>query len=151
MTLCCINECNAADCLHVWPTGWLNDKLTVWLTDWLTVHLDSLVTDRLFDWYADITDWLTSHWHGADWQMSPELVGGREWEVWRGCWCVERCLYRWRWQERRKRGELEKETAPCFPVKHKVLLNLRVFLSHRHPGQADRDNNLWLSAWHCEL
>lgn len=162
MAQCWVGEHHAADCLLAWLTVRLNDKLSC-LIDWLAERptgerTHSLLTDRSTDWYADLTDRLTGCWHGPDWQMSLQSVGGTEggggtWQevdVWEMANAELLMLLRTA-GKKEEEEVVEKERAPCFPVTQRHLMNLCVVcLGPRQPGQPDSYNNLWLSAWHCE-
>lgn len=70
------------------PTDGAAEWHSVSLSDWLadcTSKERANTTDSLIDWYADLTDRLTGRWHRADWQMSPQSVGGPS--KWLGNWC----------------------------------------------------------------
>lgn len=142
-----------------WLFACLTDRIPQWqavcLIEWLADHptgkrADSLLTDRLTDWYADLTDRLTRRRHAADWQMSLQSVGGQRGRLGGGCWCVGRC---WGQQEgrkgRRRRWRARESTMFSCDAKTPPEF-VCVCLQPRHPGQSDSYNNLWLPAWHCE-
>ncbi len=164
MARCWLMSCSwLFSCLTDRPPHWQAVCLTEWLADHPTgERADLLLTDRLTDWYADLTGRLNGRRHAADWQMSLQSVGGQRGKLGGACWCVGRWLMQscsccWRQQERRRRrrrrwkARVRERESTMFSCDAKTPPEfVCVCLQPRHPGQSDSYNNLWLPAWHCE-
>lgn len=118
----------------------LTDEPSVWqsasgrLADWPSGKpMDSSQIDRPTAWFADLTHQLIVSWHGSDWQVSRQKVGGlgrwlkwRYYDVWR--WLMFTFLCCWGQQAR----ELEETINSLNVFKFKTKLIFTSFFYYFH-------------------